>query len=121
MKSLILTLGMIGVCGVAMADEQTVILPRDNRPFTAAQSDIVRLIGMGISGSKIEAKVEGAAKIETISNIKELRNGKPLLGNQVKIFDLKPTGPGKVTATITVTPPQPGTPAQVTKYEYQVK
>ena len=98
MKSLILALGMIGVCGVAMADEQTVILPRDNRPFTAAQSDIVRLIGMGISGSKIEAKVEGAAKIETISNIKELRNGKPLVGRRKSIGPLgsalrAPTGP----------------------------
>ena len=121
MKKLILALGLIGVWNVAMAEERTVILPRDNRPFTVTQSDIVRLIGMGISGSKIEAKVEGAAKIETTSNIKELRNGKPLIGNQVKIFDLKPTGPGKVTATITITRPQPGAPSEETKYEFQVK
>jgi hypothetical protein len=114
-------LGIIGFCSVALADERTVILPRDNRPFTVTQGDIVRLIGMGIAGSKIEAKVEGSAKIETTSNIKELSNGKPLIGNQVKVFDLKPTGPGKVTATITVTPPQPGAPAKETKYEFQVK
>src|SRR5947209_2738125 len=82
------------------------------RQFTVTQGDIVRLIGMGIAGSKIEAKVEGSAKIETTSNIKELSNGKPLIGNQVKVFDLKPTGPGKVTATITVTPPQPSAPAK---------
>ena len=107
MRKLVLALVIIGFCSVALADERTVILPRDNRPFTVTQGDIVRLIGMGIAGSKIEAKVEGSAKIETTSNIKELSNGKPLIGNQVKVFDLKPTGPGKVTATITVTPPQP--------------
>jgi hypothetical protein len=111
---------MIRLCGVALAEERTVVLPRDNKPFTVAQSDIVRLIGMGISGSKIEAKVEGAAKIETVSIVKEL-NGKPLIGNQVKIFDLKPTGPGKATATITVTPPQPGSRSEVTKFEFEVK
>jgi len=121
MKGLILGLCILGFCSVVMADERTVVLPRDNRPFTVEQSDIVRLVAMGISGSKIEAKVEGGAKVETTSIIKELRNGKPLLGNQVKVFDLKSTGAGKVTATITVNPPQPGARAEVTKYEFQVK
>jgi hypothetical protein len=65
--------------------------------------------------------VEGPAKIEATSTVRELVNGRPLLGSHIKEFDLKPTGMGKVMVTITVTPPQPGAQPKVTKFEFAVK
>jgi uncharacterized protein (TIGR03067 family) len=106
---------------VVLADERTVIVPKDDKPFSIRQDDVVRLTGKGIAGSKIEAKVDGPAKIEAINTIRELRDGRPLIGGHVKEFDLKPTGTGKVTVTITVTPPQSGAEARRTKIEFEVK
>jgi hypothetical protein len=120
-KSLVLALVLTGVCGVALAEERTVIVPRDDRPFTVDKDDLVRLTGKGIAGSKIEAKVDGPAKVEATATVREVANGQALLGGHVKEFDLKPTDSGKVTVTITVTPPQPGAKPIVRKYEFQVR
>jgi hypothetical protein len=119
LKELVLTLALVVVGGVALADDRTVIVPTDNKPFTVEKDDIVRLTEKGIAGSKIEAKVEGPAKVEATSVVRELKNGRPLIGNTVKEFDLKPTGTGKVTVTITVTPPNAS--PRVTKIEFDVK
>lgn len=121
MKTLVLSLALAGVCGVALADERTVIVPKDGNPFTVEKEDLVRLTGKAIAGSKIEIKVEGPAKVEATSNVRDLVNGRPIIGNSVKEFDLKPTDTGKVTVTITVTPPQPDAKAKVTKIEFEVK
>jgi hypothetical protein len=121
MRSLCLAVALFGVCGVAVAAERTVIVPTDDKPFTVEKDDVVRLTGKGIAGAKIEAKVTGPAKVETTSLVRELAGGRPVIGNQVKEFDLKPTGKGKVTVTITVTPPQPDAKPTETKYEFEVK
>jgi len=120
-RNLLLALALVGVCGQALADERTVVVPKGDKSFSVEKSDIVRLTGKGIAGSTIEMKVDGPAKVETTSTIRELINGRPLIGNQIKEFDLKPTDQGKVTATITVTPPQPGATPKVTKIEFEVK
>ncbi len=120
-KSLVLTLAFAGICGWALADERAVIVPTDNQPFTAEKADIVRLTGKGIAGSKIEAMVRGPAKVEAASIVRQLTNGQPLLGGMVKEFDLKLTDTGKVTVTITVTPPQPGAKPKVTRFQFEVK
>src|SRR5439155_209205 len=91
MKSLILVLVLVGVASVALADDRTVIVSTDGKPFTVEKADIVRLTGKGIAGSRIEAKVDGPAKIEATSFVRELLNGRPLIGNTIKEFDLKPT------------------------------
>ena len=36
-------------------------------------------------------------------------------------FIVRPSGPGKVAVTVTVTGPQPGSQPQVTRYEFTVK
>jgi len=120
-KSLVLTLAFAGICGSALADERTVIVPTDNQPFTVEKTDIVRLTGKGIAGSKIEAMVRGPAKVESTSLVRQLTNGQPPLGGLVKEFDLKLTDTGKVTVTITVTPPQPGAKPKVTRFQFEVK
>jgi hypothetical protein len=121
MKNLFLALAFVGACGVGLADERTVVVPRDDKPFAVEKTDLVRLTGKGIAGSKIEVKVDGPAKLEATSNVRELVNGRPIIGNSVKEFDLKATDTGKVTVTITVTPPQPDAQAKVTKIEFEVK
>ena len=116
-----LALVLAGVCGVALADERTVVIPTDNKAFAVEKSDIVRLTGKGIAGSKIEVKVDGPAKVVAISDVRKLVNGKPIIGNSIKEFDLQPTDKGKVTVTITVTPPQPDAKATKTTYQFEVK
>jgi hypothetical protein len=101
--------------------DRTVIVPKDVKPFTVEKTDVVRLTGKGIAGSKIEIKVDGPAKVEATSTIKELNNGEPLIGGFTKEFDLKPTDAGKLTVTITVTSPQPDAKPKETKYEFEVK
>lgn len=121
MRSLFWAVALLGVCGMSVAADRTVIVPTDDKPFTVEATDLVRLTGKGIAGSKIEAKVTGPAKVEATSVVRELAGGRPVIGNQVKEFDVKPTGKGKVTVTITVTPPQPDAKATETKYEFEVK
>jgi hypothetical protein len=121
MNTLALVLALASVNAAASADEQTVIVPKDDRPFVVQKTDIVRLTGKGIAGSKIEAKIAGPAKIAMTSNVRELSNNRPLIGTVVKEFDLKPTDAGKVTVTITVTPPQRDAKAKVMKFDFEVK
>lgn len=106
---------------MAFADERTVVVPKDDKPFAVEKADLVRLTGKGIAGSKIEVKVDGPAKVEATRNVRELVNGHTVIGNSVKEFDIKLTEKGKVTVTISVTPPQPGAEAKVTKIEFEVK
>jgi hypothetical protein len=121
MKGLVLTVVLAGVCSAAFAEQRTVIVPKDDKPFTVAQSDLVRLTGRGIAGAKIGIDVDGAAKVATTSIIREVKNGGPLIGALVKEFQLQPTGPGNVKATITVTPPQPGAQPKTSVYAFKVK
>lgn len=114
-------LAMLVAGGLVVAGEQSVVVPKDDKPFTVQKTDTVRLTGKGIAGSKIEAKVDGPAKVEATITIREVADGKTVIGNQIKEFDLKPTAKGKVTVTITVTPPQPDAEPKVTKYQFEVK
>jgi hypothetical protein len=120
-KTLIFVLALTGICGLVLADERTVIVPKGEKPFAVERDDFVRLTGKGIAGSKIEIKVNGPAKVEATSNVRELVDGQPIIGVSVAEFDLKPTDKGKVTVTITVTPPQPDAKPKVTKIEFEVR
>jgi hypothetical protein len=122
MKTLVSTLALVGICSIAFADDRTVIVPKDDKPFTVEKDNIVRLTGIGISGSKIEIKLDGPAKVEATSVVWEFNNGTPLIGGFfTKEFELKPTDTGKVTVTITVTPRQPDAKPKEMKYEFEVK
>jgi hypothetical protein len=121
MRSLVAALVLVGLCGVALGEERTVVVPKDNKPFTVQQSEYVRLTGKGIGGSQIEAKVTGPAKIEATSGLREVTEGETLIGVYKKEFDLKPTGTGKVTVTITIKPPQPDAKDKVTRYVFTVE
>ena len=111
------------VAGIVVAAEQTttVVVPLDDKPFKVGEKDAVRLTGEGIAGSKIEVKVDGPAKVAATDSISRRKNGSPPIGVTIKEFVLKPTGKGKVTAKITVTPPQPDAKPKVTDYEFEVE
>jgi hypothetical protein len=117
----LLTLALAACASAALADERTVVVPRDDKPFTVEQGDFVRLTARGIAGSRFAAHVDGPARLATASNVRELVGGRALLGNVVREFELKPTGTGKVTVTVSVTPPQPNTPPRVSKWTFEVK
>jgi hypothetical protein len=106
--------------GIVRADDPTVYTPQDGTSFPVTEKDTVRVIGKGIAGADVKITVKGPAKAEEKSVV-EIVKGKPLIGNTVKEFDLKPTGKGKVTVEISVTAPQPGSKPVVTKYEFEVK
>jgi hypothetical protein len=64
----------------------------------------------------------GCITLERVrSTVRQLTNGQPLLGGMIKEFDLKLTDTGKVTATITVTPPQPGAKPKATRIQFDIK
>ncbi|MCX7427275.1 MAG: hypothetical protein NTW96_16810 [Planctomycetia bacterium] len=105
----------------AAMSERVVVVPEDTTPFTVDKGDFVRLTGKGIAGAKIKAKIDGPAKIVAESRLVGRRNGKALVGPGNVDFEIKTTGKGKVTAIITMTPPQPGAEKTVTKYEFEVK
>jgi hypothetical protein len=111
----------LAIAGSAPGAERRVIIPRDKKPFTVGQNEIVRLTGKGIAGSRIEAKVQGPAKIEGTSRVSEVVGGRALLGNNITEFEIRPTGTGKVKVQITVTPPQPDEKPIVTDYELAVR
>ncbi|HEV8062831.1 MAG TPA: hypothetical protein VGP68_23330 [Gemmataceae bacterium] len=99
-----------------------IIFPLDNTPFEVSEKDVVRIVESGIAGSKIEAKIEGPAKLEFSATIRQFKNGRPLIGNHTSEFNIKPTGKkGKVHVTVTVTPPQPNAKKKVTLYEFEVE
>jgi hypothetical protein len=119
MRNLVGALALFVTGGLVLAAERTVIVPADAKPFTVEKADIVRLTGKGIAGSKIEIKVDGPAKVQNENSVIEKKGGATLIGNSIREFEIQPTDTGKVTVTITVTPPnaQP----TVTKYQFEVK
>jgi uncharacterized protein (TIGR03067 family) len=59
---------------------RAVVVPRDDKPFTVGEKDVVRLTARGIAGSKIEAAVvAGPARIEGANDVSERANGSPVL------------------------------------------
>jgi hypothetical protein len=98
-----------------------IFIPMDATPFKVHEKDIVRIVLSGIAGSQFDVKVEGPAKLVSTGDIHELHNGRTLLGNVKKEFNIKPDGKGKVKVTATVKPPQPDAKPKVTHYEFAVE
>lgn len=101
-------------------DVHTVIVPANDKPFTVAQDDLVRLTGRGIAGSTITAEVKGPATLARTSNIRDVVGGRTPIGGMVREFEIQPTGKGKVTVTITVKFPTGGEP-KVERYQFDVE
>lgn len=116
-----LALAGVGIGAVALEDERVVVVPGDKAPFVVEKSEVVRLSGKGIAGSKIEIKIDGPAKVESTAVVRRLAKGRAVIGSLVKQFDLKATDAGKVRATVLVTPPQPDAKPTETVFEFEVK
>jgi hypothetical protein len=101
-------------------DVRDVVVPKDNKPFTVEENDIVRLVGRGIAGSTITPDVTGPAKVIRAYHIRQLVDGRSPIGGQEREFEILPTGKGEVTVTITVKYPT-GSPPKVEKYRFTVE
>jgi hypothetical protein len=101
---------------------RSVVVPQDTTPFKVRQADTVRLTGTGIAGSQIEAKVEGPARVVAVNIVSERSRGRRrVLGGNTEEFEVTPTGPGKVTVTLTVTPPRPDAQPRKTAFAFEVE
>jgi hypothetical protein len=119
-RSLFAVLVVLGLVGLTLGAE--VVVPLDSKPFTVDQTNVVRLLGKGIAGSKVTAKVvSGKAKIASTNSIFERKGGSPVIGNTIREFNIRPTGKGKVKVRVSVTSPIPGSAPEVTNYEFTVK
>ena len=98
--------------------EHRVMVPKDTQPFNVKKTDLIRLTGEVAVGGTITVKVDGPAKVENENPIFKVERGNILLGMAIKEFEIRPTGTGDVTATITVTPRQGQ--ALATKYKFTV-
>jgi hypothetical protein len=128
MKYLVFTLVLVG-SALALAQSEVVkpplsesvlVVPEDNTPFTVDEGAFVRLTGKGIAGTVMDVNVDGPAKIVAKSRIITVRNGKPLMDLGNRDFEIRTTGKGKVTVTITSIVPQGDATPVVTKYEFEV-
>lgn len=104
------------LCGIAAAGD--VIIPEENTPFTVKEDDTVRIAAKGIAGTQVTVKVDGPAKGE-VRRVVTLLKGKQAPGPGNQEVDVKPTGKGKVTVEVTITPPNG--PARTEKYEFEVE
>jgi hypothetical protein len=108
----------LALAGAAVAAEKTVIVPVGNK-VEVSEKDTIRIPVKGIAGTKIEVTVTGDAKVESETNVVERAGGRPVIGNTIKEFEIKPTGKGKATIKVSVTPPTGG--ATVKEIEVEIK
>jgi hypothetical protein len=101
------------------ASEVFVYVPQDETSFDVQPTDVVRLLGNGISGSTITAQVVGPAKLKRTAVTQFVEGGMLPIGALQKEFEVVPTGPGAVSVIITVTYPTGGDP-KVTVYRFKV-
>lgn len=112
---------ILAVTSSVMADDRTVVIPEDDAPFTVSEDVVVRLTGEGIAGATITTEVEGPAKVIAQNALRWIRKGHGKVGSGNKEFEVKPTGKGNVSVTITSTSPIPNQKPTVTKYQFEVK
>jgi hypothetical protein len=105
----------------AAPNERAVVIPQDSVPFEVSRDQMVRLTGSGAAGSKIEARVDGPARIVSEFLHFDRKAGKQINDSVIKEFNIQPTGIGKVTVAIIVIAPTLGAGGNVTKYEFEVK
>jgi hypothetical protein len=103
------------------AAERTLVVPQDSAPFTVTESEIVRLSGKGIAGSRIEVKVTGPARVISENSLSGRVSGRRQIGLHVREFEIEPTGTGRVKVTIVVRPPQPDAKPATTEHEFTVE
>lgn len=87
-----------------LAAEKTIVVPK-GKQVTIGTDEVIRVDPRGIAGSKIEIKVAGDLKIESISDVLERAGGMNVIGSTQKSANIVPTGKGNGKITITTTPP----------------
>jgi hypothetical protein len=101
--------------------KKDVLIPQDGTPFDAQTDQIVRAVGRSVSGGSIKALVTGPAQIISENVQVPVSNGKIMMGELVKEFDLEPTGTGSVQVDLIEETPVGGVSPMVTQYRFNVQ
>jgi len=101
-------------------EEQSIVIPQDNKPFTIEMKDIVRIRATGIAGSQIDFKVEGNAKVARINNVIQKAGSKALLGSTIRELEVVPTRTGSTKVIVTVKSPN-SPKAEHVEYQFETK
>lgn len=78
------------------------------KPVKVQMTDLVRVVGKGIAGAQITARIEGAGKLQEEYKVRRMKDGHPLIGTAVHEYLIKPTMAGKISIRVTVKNPTGG-------------
>ena len=73
-----------------------------NGPYKVRRTDTVRIVATPVAGSTLDATVTGPADLASRKNVVHLDPDGVRTGMTRTEFEVKPTGPGKVTVAVTV-------------------
>ena len=101
--SLVLTTLSIAFAAQVQAEERTVIEILRGTKAQAAVGDVIRVAGRIPSGQgAVSVDVKGPGKLVSTSALRQMSNGRPLIGSCVKEFDIQAEERGTITITVTI-------------------
>jgi hypothetical protein len=111
---------VLALVGLSYAADQTVIVPASpDKPVEVTEKDTVRISAVAIAGSKIDVDVKGDAKLDKKTIIHKREGARNLIGVIEEEYEIKPTGKGKATVKVTITPPTGNSEAKT--YQIEIK
>jgi len=96
-------------------------VPVRDKPCEFKETDVVRITARGIVGAKIEVNVNDQAKLAKKTKVIQRAGNMNMIGTTVEEYEIKPTGEGKASVKVVVTPPQPDAEPDVMEYEIVIK
>jgi hypothetical protein len=102
------------------ASAADVVEVEGSKPAKVKKSVLVRIKASGIAGAEIKATVTGAGKLDHTNNIRQIKNGQPVIGSTIKEFMIKPKEKGTIKVKVSVKNPTADKPEEK-EYEIEVE
>ena len=101
--SLVLTTLSIAFAAQVQAEERTVIEIIRGTKAQATVGDVIRVAGRIPAGQgTISVDVKGPGKLVSTSSLRQISNGRPLIGSSFKEFEIQAEAMGTITITVTI-------------------